>query len=148
MPGPEERGALGWEGGVGVAFPQPDVRVVTLSFMWSCGCPGASWPSLTHCASLGRAGLGQSERSRLWAGRAAPHWCVCAGRMTAVGLGQVAGRMGGIPGPLVRLLAVQSPSLPLLLYGLVSVLSGLAALLLPETQNLPLPDTIQDVQNQ
>uniref|UniRef100_F7BTZ3 Solute carrier family 22 member 12 n=1 Tax=Equus caballus TaxID=9796 RepID=F7BTZ3_HORSE len=105
---------------------------------------GASWPSLTHCASLGRAGLGQSERSRLWAGRAAPHWCVCAGRMTAVGLGQVAGRMGGIPGPLVRLLAVQSPSLPLLLYGLVSVLSGLAALLLPETQNLPLPDTIQD----
>uniref|UniRef100_A0A9L0IMG7 Solute carrier family 22 member 12 n=1 Tax=Equus asinus TaxID=9793 RepID=A0A9L0IMG7_EQUAS len=68
--------------------------------------------------------------------------------MTAVGLGQMAGRMGGILGPLVRLLAVQSPSLPLLLYGLVSVLSGLAALLLPETQNLPLPDTIQDVQNQ
>ncbi|KAF6334282.1 solute carrier family 22 member 12 [Rhinolophus ferrumequinum] len=69
-------------------------------------------------------------------------------RMTAVGLGQMSARAGGILGPLVRLLGVHSPSLPLLMYGAVPVLSGLAALLLPETQNLPLPDTIQDVQNQ
>ncbi|KAM5225361.1 solute carrier family 22 member 12 isoform 1-T1 [Hipposideros larvatus] len=69
-------------------------------------------------------------------------------RMTAVGLGQMLARVGGILGPLVRLLRVHSPSLPLLVYGAVPVLSGLAALLLPETQNLPLPETIQDVQNQ
>ncbi|XP_019500733.1 PREDICTED: solute carrier family 22 member 12-like [Hipposideros armiger] len=69
-------------------------------------------------------------------------------RMTAVGLGQMLARVGGILGPLVRLLGVHSPSLPLLVYGAVPVLSGLAALLLPETQNLPLPETIQDVQNQ
>ncbi|XP_035119068.2 LOW QUALITY PROTEIN: solute carrier family 22 member 12 [Callithrix jacchus] len=69
-------------------------------------------------------------------------------RMTAVGLGQMAARGGAILGPLVRLLDVHGPWLPLLVYGMVSVLSGLAALLLPETQNLPLPDTIQDVQNQ
>ncbi|XP_058383350.1 solute carrier family 22 member 12 isoform X1 [Diceros bicornis minor] len=69
-------------------------------------------------------------------------------RMTAVGLGQMAARGGAILGPMVRLLAVQSPSLPLLLYGAASVLSGLATFLLPETQGLPLPDTIQDVQSQ
>ncbi|XP_012900127.1 solute carrier family 22 member 12 isoform X2 [Mustela putorius furo] len=69
-------------------------------------------------------------------------------RMTAVGLGQMAARGGAILGPLVRLLAIHGRALPLLLYGGVPVLSGLAALLLPETQSLPLPDTIQDVQNQ
>ncbi|XP_022363171.1 solute carrier family 22 member 12 isoform X2 [Enhydra lutris kenyoni] len=69
-------------------------------------------------------------------------------RMTAVGLGQMAARGGAILGPLVRLLAIHGRSLPLLVYGGVPVLSGLAALLLPETQSLPLPDTIQDVQNQ
>lgn len=69
-------------------------------------------------------------------------------RMTAVGLGQVAARGGAILGPLVPLLGVYGPWLPLLVYGVVSVLSGLAALLLPETKNLPLPDTIQDIQKQ
>ncbi|XP_066215530.1 solute carrier family 22 member 12 isoform X2 [Saccopteryx leptura] len=69
-------------------------------------------------------------------------------RMTAVGLGHMVNRGGAILGPLVRLLDVYHPSLPLLLYGAVPVLSGLAALLLPETQGLPLPDTLQDVQNQ
>ncbi|XP_047735277.1 solute carrier family 22 member 12 isoform X3 [Prionailurus viverrinus] len=69
-------------------------------------------------------------------------------RMTAVGLGQMAARAGAILGPLVRLLGAHGRSLPLLVYGAVPVLSGLAALLLPETQSLPLPDTVQDVQNQ
>ncbi|XP_004643869.1 solute carrier family 22 member 12 [Octodon degus] len=69
-------------------------------------------------------------------------------RMTAVGLGQMAARAGAILGPLVRMLGIHSPSLPELLYGTLPVVSGLAALLLPETQNLPLPDTLQDVQNQ
>ncbi|XP_031245330.1 solute carrier family 22 member 12 [Mastomys coucha] len=67
-------------------------------------------------------------------------------RMTAVGLGQVAARGGAMLGPLVRLLGVYGSWLPLLVYGVVPVLSGLAALLLPETKNLPLPDTIQDIQ--
>ncbi|XP_073904766.1 solute carrier family 22 member 12 isoform X1 [Castor canadensis] len=69
-------------------------------------------------------------------------------RMTAVGLCQVAMRGGAILGPLVRLLGIYGSSLPLLVYGTVPVLSGLAALLLPETKGLPLPDTIQDVQDQ
>ncbi|XP_006861149.1 PREDICTED: solute carrier family 22 member 12 [Chrysochloris asiatica] len=69
-------------------------------------------------------------------------------RMTAVGLGQMAARGGAILGPLVRLLGVYGSSLPLLVYGAVPLLTGLAALLLPETRNVPLPDTIQDVQRQ
>ncbi|XP_055466614.1 solute carrier family 22 member 12 [Psammomys obesus] len=69
-------------------------------------------------------------------------------RMTAVGLGQVAARGGAILGPLVRLLSLYVSWLPLLVYGTVPVISGLAALLLPETKNLPLPDTIQDIQKQ
>lgn len=69
-------------------------------------------------------------------------------RMTAVGLGQVAARGGAMLGPLVRLLGFYVSWLPLLVYGVVPVLSGLAALLLPETKNLPLPDTIQDIQKQ
>ncbi|XP_040826726.1 solute carrier family 22 member 12 [Ochotona curzoniae] len=69
-------------------------------------------------------------------------------RMTAVSLGQMASRAGAILGPPVRLLGVHSPSLPLLVYGAVPVLSGLTALLLPETRGLPLPDTVQDLQKQ
>lgn len=73
---------------------------------------------------------------------------MCCHRMTAVGLGQVAARGGAMLGPLVRLLGVYGSWMPLLVYGVVPVLSGLAALLLPETKNLPLPDTIQDIQKQ
>ncbi|XP_060032141.1 solute carrier family 22 member 12 isoform X2 [Erinaceus europaeus] len=69
-------------------------------------------------------------------------------RMTAVGVGQMSARGGAILGPLVRLVGAPGSPLPLLVYGAVPVLSGLAALLLPETRGLPLPDTIQDVQSQ
>ncbi|XP_056657492.1 solute carrier family 22 member 12-like [Monodelphis domestica] len=69
-------------------------------------------------------------------------------RMTAVGGGQTTARLGSILGPLVRLLGQFNPLLPLIIYGAVPVVSGLAALLLPETLNLPLPDTIQDVKSQ
>ncbi|XP_053418166.1 solute carrier family 22 member 12 isoform X2 [Nycticebus coucang] len=69
-------------------------------------------------------------------------------RMRAVGLGQMAARGGACLGPLVRLLGTHRPALPLLIYGSVPVLIGLAALLLPETRNLPLPDTIEDLQSQ
>ena len=61
--------------------------------------------------------------------------------MTAAGLCQMATRAGANLGPLVRLLGVYGASLPLLVYRVVPVLSGL------EAQNLPLPDTIQDLQS-
>ncbi|XP_044536483.1 solute carrier family 22 member 12 [Gracilinanus agilis] len=69
-------------------------------------------------------------------------------RMTAVGGGQMTARLGSTLGPLVRLLGQFNPLLPLIIYGAVPVISGLASLFLPETLNLPLPDTIQDVKSQ
>uniref|UniRef100_A0A5F8GXN6 Solute carrier family 22 member 12 n=1 Tax=Monodelphis domestica TaxID=13616 RepID=A0A5F8GXN6_MONDO len=87
------------------------------------GGPGAGW---------GRAGL------------SLPPGTPVLPRMTAVGGGQTTARLGSILGPLVRLLGQFNPLLPLIIYGAVPVVSGLAALLLPETLNLPLPDTIQD----
>ncbi|XP_069874109.1 solute carrier family 22 member 12-like [Dipodomys merriami] len=69
-------------------------------------------------------------------------------RMRAVGLCQMEARMGAFLGPLTRMLSTHSPSIPLFIYGSVTVLGGLATLLLPETKNLPLPDTMQDVQKQ
>ncbi|XP_036620736.1 solute carrier family 22 member 12-like [Trichosurus vulpecula] len=68
-------------------------------------------------------------------------------RMTAVGGVQMTARVGSILAPLVRLLGQFNPLLPLLIYGGVSVTTGLISLLLPETLNLPLPDTIQDVES-
>lgn len=53
----------------------------------------------------------------------------------------MATRAGAILGPPVRLLGVGGASLPLLVYREVPVLSGL------EAQNLPLPDTIPDLQS-
>uniref|UniRef100_A0A4X2K6F7 Solute carrier family 22 member 12 n=1 Tax=Vombatus ursinus TaxID=29139 RepID=A0A4X2K6F7_VOMUR len=67
-------------------------------------------------------------------------------RMTAIGGGQMAMRLGSILGPLVKLLNQFNPLLPLFIYGGVSVITGLTALLLPETLNMPLPDTIHDVE--
>uniref|UniRef100_A0A4X2K0V3 Solute carrier family 22 member 12 n=1 Tax=Vombatus ursinus TaxID=29139 RepID=A0A4X2K0V3_VOMUR len=68
-------------------------------------------------------------------------------RMTAIGGGQMAMRLGSILGPLVKLLNQFNPLLPLFIYGGVSVITGLTALLLPETLNMPLPDTIHDVES-
>ncbi|XP_072495103.1 solute carrier family 22 member 12 [Notamacropus eugenii] len=68
-------------------------------------------------------------------------------RMTAIGGSQMTARVGSILGPLVRLLGQFHPLLPMLIYGGVSMISGFLALLLPETLNLPLPDTIQDVKS-
>ncbi|XP_036783470.1 solute carrier family 22 member 12 isoform X6 [Manis pentadactyla] len=96
-------------------------------------------------AVLGLVGLGAAFTSTIiYTGELFPTVL----RMTFVGMGQMAARGGAILGPPVRLLGVYGPSLPLLVYGAVPVLSGLAALLLPETRSLPLPDTIQDVQSQ
>uniref|UniRef100_A0A4X2JZS2 Solute carrier family 22 member 12 n=1 Tax=Vombatus ursinus TaxID=29139 RepID=A0A4X2JZS2_VOMUR len=121
---------------------------------------------ITQAGSLILAGLcilanaviaqGESEMTR-------GLWCLCSVdqsfvntyselfptvlRMTAIGGGQMAMRLGSILGPLVKLLNQFNPLLPLFIYGGVSVITGLTALLLPETLNMPLPDTIHDVES-
>ena len=56
-------------------------------------------------------------------------------------------RLGAMAAPLVLLLGEYVTWLPGFVFGLVPLVSGIAALLLPETLNTPLPDTIQDVED-
>ncbi|XP_017514652.3 solute carrier family 22 member 11 isoform X1 [Manis javanica] len=70
-------------------------------------------------------------------------------RMTTDGFLQSAGRLGAIIGPLIRMTCQALPLLPPILYGTAPIVASLIILLfLPETQGLPLPDTIEDLKNQ
>lgn len=62
-------------------------------------------------------------------------------RMVADGFLQSVGRLGAVIGPLIRMTRQAVPLLP-------PIIAGLAILFLPETQGFPLPDTIQDLENQ
>ncbi|KAJ1105729.1 hypothetical protein NDU88_003134, partial [Pleurodeles waltl] len=66
-------------------------------------------------------------------------------RQTGMGLGHTMGRIGGIVAPLVPMISDSFKSLSPIIYGSAALLSGVAVLFLPETLNLLLPETIQDV---
>ncbi|XP_034632508.1 solute carrier family 22 member 6-A-like [Trachemys scripta elegans] len=69
-------------------------------------------------------------------------------RQTGLGLGGTMARVGSIMAPLVRLTGEFFPSLPLIIYGAAPIVSGIATCLLPETHNVPLPETIDEVERQ
>lgn len=56
-------------------------------------------------------------------------------------------RVGAMVAPMVLLTGDHIPWLPGLIYGGAPILSGVAAIFLPETLGSPLPDTIQDVED-
>lgn len=56
-------------------------------------------------------------------------------------------RVGSMVAPMVQLAGDYIPWLPGLIYGGAPILSGVAAIFLPETLGSPLPDTIQDVED-
>ncbi|XP_052132888.1 organic cation transporter protein-like isoform X2 [Frankliniella occidentalis] len=57
------------------------------------------------------------------------------------------GRIGVVLAPQTPLLATVSESLPLTLFGVVSLSSGLLALLFPETKGRPLPETLEEAES-
>ncbi|XP_004485321.2 solute carrier family 22 member 11 [Dasypus novemcinctus] len=70
-------------------------------------------------------------------------------RLMASGVLQSTARLGAMLGPLLRMARQDLPLLPPLVYSLMPVANSLVLrLLLTETQGLPLPDTIQDLESQ
>ncbi|XP_004674069.1 PREDICTED: solute carrier family 22 member 7 [Condylura cristata] len=67
-------------------------------------------------------------------------------RQTGMGLTALVGRLGGSLAPLAALLDGVWLSLPQLAYGGTALLAAGTALLLPETRQAQLPETIQDVE--
>jgi len=64
-----------------------------------------------------------------------------------VGLGSSStwARVGGVIAPYIgRELGKQSPAAPLIIFGVTSIIAAILVLILPETKNITLPDTIQE----
>ncbi|XP_042296227.1 solute carrier family 22 member 6-A-like isoform X4 [Sceloporus undulatus] len=68
-------------------------------------------------------------------------------RQTGLGFGSTMARVGGIVAPLAKMMEDYYALLPPIVYGAVPIFSGIIACFLPETLNVPLPDTIEDVEN-
>ncbi|CAK6953836.1 solute carrier family 22 member 6 [Scomber scombrus] len=68
-------------------------------------------------------------------------------RQNGMGWVSMMARIGAMVAPMVLLVGEHMPWLPGLIYGGAPILSGVAAIFLPETLGSPLPDTIQDVED-
>ncbi|XP_040036018.2 solute carrier family 22 member 6 isoform X2 [Gasterosteus aculeatus] len=67
-------------------------------------------------------------------------------RQTGMGFVSTMARLGSMAAPAVLMLDEVFPALPSMVYGGSAVLAGCFACFLPETLNMPLPDTIEDVE--
>ncbi|XP_075692934.1 solute carrier family 22 member 6-B-like [Rhinoderma darwinii] len=68
-------------------------------------------------------------------------------RQSGMGLGTMMARLGGIVAPLIQMTADYYLHLPLIIYSLCPIVSGITTCFLPETLGLPLPETIQEVES-
>ncbi|XP_054832380.1 solute carrier family 22 member 6-A-like [Eublepharis macularius] len=69
-------------------------------------------------------------------------------RQTGMGLSNTMARLGGMVAPVVKMSGENIPFLPLVIYGVAPIVSGIAAAFLPETLNVPLRETIEQVEMQ
>ncbi|XP_078267187.1 organic cation/carnitine transporter 2-like [Rhinoraja longicauda] len=67
-------------------------------------------------------------------------------RNTGVGVSSVASRIGSIISPYIVLLGIYQGNLPFIVMGMLMVFTAIVVLFLPETFNIPLPDTIDQMQ--
>lgn len=65
-------------------------------------------------------------------------------RNTALGVGSMCARLSGALTPLITLLDSLDKTLPTVIFASIAVTSGLLALLLPETLNQPMPQSLED----
>ncbi|XP_043931329.1 solute carrier family 22 member 6-A-like [Protopterus annectens] len=68
-------------------------------------------------------------------------------RQTGMGFTNIMARIGAMIAPMVQMTADYFQFLPLVIYGMAPVLSGIIAYFLPETLNMPLADTVDEVEN-
>ncbi|KAH8306182.1 hypothetical protein KR018_003604, partial [Drosophila ironensis] len=68
-------------------------------------------------------------------------------RNVGLGASSMIARVGGILAPYLKLLGEIWRPLPLIICGVLSLTAGLMSLLLPETLNKPMPETIEDGEN-
>nr|XP_012318588.1 solute carrier family 22 member 10 [Aotus nancymaae] len=69
-------------------------------------------------------------------------------RARALGINLMTSRIGAALAPLLMTLTVFVTTLPWIIYGVFPIIAAIVVFLLPETKNLPLPDTINNVENQ
>uniref|UniRef100_A0A8C8SV96 Major facilitator superfamily (MFS) profile domain-containing protein n=1 Tax=Pelusios castaneus TaxID=367368 RepID=A0A8C8SV96_9SAUR len=68
-------------------------------------------------------------------------------RQTGMGVTNMMGRLGGVAAPLVEMTKVFGSFLPLILFGTVPITAGIFVNCLPETLGVPLPDTMEQVED-
>ena len=68
------------------------------------------------------------------------------GRGNALGIGSMAARVGSISSPYIILLQDYVSWLPTTIFGILSIVAGLAALTFPETMNRTMPQTIPEAE--
>lgn len=72
---------------------------------------------------------------------------VLGSRQTASGLGSIVSRIGGLVSPLFNMLAAYHPSIPTIIFGSLSIISGSLSFRLPETRRRELPESIDEAEN-
>ena len=68
-------------------------------------------------------------------------------RNSSMGLVAMSANIGGILAPYVVCLKVIIFNLHFIVFGLLTLTSGLSTLFLPDTKDLPLPETVQDLKS-
>lgn len=69
----------------------------------------------------------------------------CFLRNVGMGVCSMASRIGGICSPFVVFLGVYTRPLPMMIFGMCSFSAGLLSLVLPETLNKPLPESLEEI---